>query len=82
MRWVHWATTTTDIVLKWSICVMSNQPNSEQRPPEELSVTVSWFTSANDPYDRELEYLVFSWRRITDPKLRMIALGVNRSMAS
>lgn len=82
MRCVHWTATTTDIVQKWSVCVMSNLPNSEQQPPEELSFTGSWFTSSNDPYDRELEDLVFSWRRITDPKLRMIALGVNRSMAS
>ena len=32
--------------------------------------------------DRELEDLIFSWRRVTDPKLRKIALDLIRSMAS
>jgi hypothetical protein len=32
--------------------------------------------------DLELEDLVFSWRRVTDPKLRKIALDLIRSMAS
>lgn len=31
--------------------------------------------------DEELEDLIFSWRRVTDPKMRKIALGVIRSMA-
>jgi hypothetical protein len=32
--------------------------------------------------DRELEDLIFSWRRVSDPNLRRIALKVVRSMAS
>lgn len=32
--------------------------------------------------DRELEDLIFSWRRVADPKLRRIALNLVRSMAS
>ena len=32
--------------------------------------------------DLELEDLIFSWRRVTDPKLRKIALDLIRSMAS
>ena len=32
--------------------------------------------------DRELEDLIFSWRRLSDPHLRKIALKVFRSMAS
>lgn len=32
--------------------------------------------------DPELEDLIFSWRRVTDPKLRKIALQIVRSMAS
>lgn len=31
--------------------------------------------------DPELEDLIFSWRRVTDPRLRRIALQVVRSMA-
>lgn len=31
--------------------------------------------------DEELDDLIFSWRRVTDPKMRKIALGVIRSMA-
>ena len=31
--------------------------------------------------DPELEDLIFSWRRVTDPKMRRIALQVVRSMA-
>jgi len=32
--------------------------------------------------DQELEDLIFSWRRVTDPKLRRIALELVRSMVS
>lgn len=32
--------------------------------------------------DRELDDLIFSWRRVSDPKLRRIALELLRSMAS
>lgn len=32
--------------------------------------------------DPELEDLIFSWRRVTDPRMRSIALQVVRSMAS
>jgi hypothetical protein len=32
--------------------------------------------------DLELEDLIFSWRRVTDPRLRKIALDLIRSMAS
>ena len=32
--------------------------------------------------DRELEDLIFSWRRLSDPHLRKIALKVVQSMAS
>lgn len=32
--------------------------------------------------DRELEDVIFSWRRVSDPKLRKIALELLRSMAS
>jgi hypothetical protein len=32
--------------------------------------------------DRELEDLIFSWRRVSDPNLRRIALDLVRSMAS
>lgn len=33
------------------------------------------------PEDGELEDLIFSWRRLRDPRLRKIALNVVRSMA-
>lgn len=32
--------------------------------------------------DRELEDLIFSWQRVSDPTLRRIALELVRSMAS
>lgn len=32
--------------------------------------------------DKELDDLIFSWQRLTDPKLRNIALQVIRSMAA
>lgn len=44
-------------------------------PAVALARTVSGFD------DEELEDLIFSWRRVTDPKMRKIALGVIRSMA-
>lgn len=34
-----------------------------------------------DQEQDELEDLIFSWRRLTDPRLRKIALNVIRSMA-
>lgn len=37
---------------------------------------------SRNPADPELEDLIFSWRRVTDPKLRKIALQIVRSMAS
>lgn len=35
-----------------------------------------------NPADPELEDLIFSWRRVTDPRLRKVALQVVRSLAS
>lgn len=32
--------------------------------------------------DNELDDLIYSWKRVTDPKLRKIALDLIRSMAS
>ena len=39
-------------------------------------------TAIADAADRDLEDLIFSWRRLSDPKLRKIALQVIRSLAS
>lgn len=38
--------------------------------------------SAGGPASSDLDDLIFSWRRIEDPKLRHIALNVIRSMSS
>jgi len=45
------------------------------RPNEATAQEVETFE------DRELEDLIFCWRRVADPKLRRIALNLVRSMA-
>jgi hypothetical protein len=43
---------------------------------------VPWAQELLNSGDPELEDLIFSWRRVTDPRMRRIALQVVRSMES
>ncbi len=45
---------------------------------EESPVVLDFKTST----DRELDDLLYSWKRVTDPRLRRIALDMIRSMAT
>lgn len=49
-----------------------------EKDSEPRSVVLGFKSAA----DRELEDLIYSWKRVTDPKLRKIALDLIRSMAS
>lgn len=37
---------------------------------------------ASEPGDDQLDDLIYSWRRLTDPKLRKLALQIIQSMAA
>ena len=62
---------------------MTLQPNDDfyaqgHESEPKAAVDLGFKTAA----DHEIEDLVHSWKRVTDPKLRKIALGLIRSMAS
>lgn len=73
---------------------MSSQFDSVQRRPEErifawpnppsapaTPIASRQTAHANEAVDPEFEDLLYSWRRITDPKSRKIALDIIRAMA-
>ena len=53
-----------------------------RRNPGQGSWSGSLTQARGDLKDTELEDLIHSWKRVTDPKLRRIALDLIRSMAS
>lgn len=50
-----------------------HDPHEPKAPPRQESVGSG---------DQELDDLIFSWQRVSDPKLRKIALALIRSMTS
>lgn len=60
---------------------MSSHLHSLPRQTERPSFSRCDKGPLSEALDPEMEDLIYSWRRIADPALRRIALGVIRAMA-